>query len=156
MKFVVLCLALVALAGCGGSGGGSATPAGSGTPGAASPADSAEAKVRAAVEGYLKALGRGDAVATCEAFSERSREDIATFGLKKLKSRETCADAMRKLLVGQPGNRLKALGSARVLTVEVSGDSGNAKVTGLDTPIGVVREGAAWRILSQPTGKKDF
>lgn len=130
-----------ALAGC---GGGDAKPA--------KPTPSPESEARASVDGYLKALGRADATAVCEAFSVKSREDIATFGRDKLKSKATCTDALKTLLKGQTGSRLKTLGSAKVLGVKVTGNTGEARVEGLDGPIGILREGGEWRIRSEPTG----
>lgn len=147
MKLAVLSMALVALAGCGGGAKGGSGKGG--TP----PPQSAEPAIRSSVDGYLKALASGDAAAVCRSFSVKSRAAVATFGRDKLKAANTCTAAMQTIFKTQPKSRLKALGTARITRVDISGITAAARVQGLTTPIGVLREGGDWKIRSQPTGK---
>lgn len=111
--------------------------------------------LRAPVQRYLHALGRGDAGAACREFTAHSREQLAEFGAEHLKTPKSCAAVVGALMANPAGARLKALGSAAILHVEAHGETGEVRVRGLARPIDVARQDGRWRIRSAPTGEVD-
>jgi hypothetical protein len=123
------------MAGCGGNGG--------------------KAGARAPVKRYLAALGRGDAAGACRELTGHSREQLAEFGHEHLEADRSCAAVVALLLGNRAGAGLRRLGSARIGVVEIHGDAGEVRVSGLDRPIDVAYTGGHWRITSAPSGETD-
>jgi hypothetical protein len=131
-----IALALVALAGCGGS--------------AQKPEDAA----RATVQRYLSALGRGDAAAACGELTAASREKLAEVGRARLRLRaRSCTATIDAALHAGNGDQLRRLGHARVTRVAMQGDSAEVAVEGIGRLTRVVRSGGAWRIETEPAGE---
>jgi hypothetical protein len=131
MRRSVLCsIALVALAGCGGSGSGD------------------NAQVSAAAQSYVAAFAAHDAGATCLAMTERSRAQVAEFAQRHMHMQgATCAKAVALLPAAGDG--------ATVESVEVHGARATAAVDGFDRPLTLVREKGTWRVQSSPAGETD-
>ena len=127
-RVLVLVVALLAAAGCGGTDD--------------------TAKVSAAAQSYVAAFAAHDAAATCRALTDRSQEQVAEFAREHMHLRgATCAKAVALL---PPAGE-----DAKVATVKVDGSRATASVDGFDRPLTLVRERGTWRVQSSPSGETD-
>jgi len=136
------CAVAAALAGCGG------------------PADTGardEPGARAAVSRYFAALGAGDARGACAQMTPESRERLGEVGAEALELHgRSCPATIRRILASPGGPRLRAVSrSARITALEREEGAVRVRVTGVGTPVELVRDGGAWLIRSEPAMEPD-
>jgi hypothetical protein len=139
------CLAALALAACGGS--------------SHPPSEQQTTQIKQVVRAYLSAQTAGDGAAACAlltAGAQTKLEDLvlsASNGL--LKSRPSCADAVRLVSTVAGPTLMNALSSARIERVEAHGNQATAQVVdGGQFPAQQVtldKSGGAWRVSGIPT-----
>jgi ketosteroid isomerase-like protein len=121
-------LALVALAGCGGSGGG----------------QSDEDQIKATLRDYYVAFANGDAESACADMASDVQQQFA-----KQSGTEDCPSAVLKARSRPDTRRFTAsFKDAQILSVQVAGDHAAARVRaiGATQTIPMRREGKEWKV----------
>jgi hypothetical protein len=130
-------LGAVLTAGCGGGSSGDAAAA------------------RATVQRYFAAVGAGRSQAACAELSDQSQQLLAEFARPLHAAGDSCSAAMRAVLTTSYGRQLVRLAHARILRLDMHGDSATAAVDGVDRPLQLARHGDAWRIDFSPSVEAD-
>lgn len=121
-------MAVVALAGCGGSGGG----------------QSDEDQVKATLRDYYTAFANGDAESACSDMASDVQQEFA-----KQSRTEDCPSAIRKARERPDTRRFtSSFKNAQIVSVQVAGDRAVARVRaiGATQTIPMRREGKEWKI----------
>jgi Putative lumazine-binding len=142
---VAACLAGTMLGACGGSH--RSTPAGSDTQ-----------QIRQVVRSYLTAQTQGDAQTACSLLTPDGQRQLEALVVKRAKgliaSRPSCTDAVSLVHSFAGAKLLNALGTARIGTVRVQGDTATAQVTDgtefAPQAVTLAKIAGAWRIAGVP------
>ena len=111
-----------------------------------------EAEARAAIQGYLDAFVSQDGGAACELLTPTVQDAFLEAVKAALPDADTCEEAFTAA-AGQAGDAgTEAIGSAKIGTITVNGDSaeGALEVLGTSVPIMLERIDGEWKIANMP------